>query len=561
MKAIVPKQASFDAARDSQGNAVAYHAPGSSQASIGSNLIIGEVWEWNAQMGLMLANGGPRTTSGSLMQQHNVNLQLVRQDDTNKMQEDLIACARELSGGAKQCSTGANFVIIMGDGAGQFAAGANPQLRKLGPDYQLHAIGAVGRSNGEDACMTPPAVQNNPKAMQGLLMEAVLRDGDWNVCLKYEGDNNLKNNPDEKTYDPDAVNWVNAADYNTAAADYVANKCEDRKVVKDGHLTGETKHVCVDGIATWTPADVTAVEKRGGLIKVVSTKQYSGQMPSTIIGPAKFFRDNRQEVEGMLASIFIAGDQIKTNPAALKKAAQISAKVYNDQDGAFWEKYYRGVTESDSQGNSVPLGGSAVFNLADDRTFFGLESGSKDNFRATYTTFANIDMQQYPQLFKATPIPDVKDVEDKSFITGAEAVMSDTGDSGGQAEQTNFAEEAGGPVVSKRSYSINFDTGKATLTPSGRQTLAGLSDSLAVTRLHIQIDGYTDNTGSNAVNRALSEDRAQAVKRFLQQSAPKTFPENRFTVAGHGSEDAVGDNSTAAGKAQNRWVEITLAGH
>jgi OOP family OmpA-OmpF porin len=563
MKALVPKQAVLDTAHDSQGNAaVKYVAPSTRQANVSANHIIGEVWEWNAQMGLMLANGGPSTTAGSLMEKHGVNLQLVRQDDTNKMQEDLIACAKELSGGAKNCSTGANFVIIMGDGAGQFAAGANPQLRKLGPEYQLRAIAAVGRSNGEDACMVPPAVVNNPKAMLGLTMEAVIRDGDWNICEKYLGDNDLKNNPDEKTYDPDAVNWINAPDYNTAASDYVSGtKCEDRKIVKDGHATGGTKRVCVDGIATWTPGDVTAVEKRGGLVKVVSTKQYSGQMPATIIGPAKFFRDNRQEVEGMLAALFEAGDQIKTNAAALQKAAAISAKVYNDQNADFWAKYYRGISETDAQGNSVPLGGSAVFNLADNRALYGLESGSKDDFRATYTTFANIDNQQYPELFKSTPIPDVKDVEDKSFITGAEAAMSNSDEgTGGAAEQTNYAAEAGGPVVSKRSYSVNFDTGKATLTPDGRQTLSQLADSLALTRLHISIDGYTDNTGSDAINRSLSEARAQAVKAFLQQSAPRTFPDSRFAVAGHGSDDPVADNNSAAGKAKNRRVEITLAG-
>lgn len=561
-KSLVPKTATLDTAHDSQGNAtVKYVAPSTRQASVSGNLIIGEIWEWNAQMGLMLANGGPRTTTGSLMEKHGVNLQLVRQDDTSKMQEDLIACAKELAGGVSQCSTGANFVIIMGDGAGQFAAGANPQLKKLGPEYQLRVIGAVGRSNGEDACMGPAEIKGNPKAMLGKTFEAVIRDGDWNICQKYEGDNGLKNNPDEKTYDPDAVNWINAPDYNTAAADYVANKCEDRKVVKDGHPTGATKHVCVDGIATWTPGDVTAVEKRGGLVKIVSTKQYSGQMPSVIIGPGKFFRDNRNEFEGMLAAIFEAGDMIKNSPAALQKAAEISAKVYNDQDGNFWAKYYRGISETDAQGNNVPLGGSAVFNLADNRVQFGLESGAKDAFRATYTTFANIDNQQYPDLFKSTPIPDVKDVEDKSFITGAEAMLSNSEEgTGGAAEQTNYAAEAGGPVVSKRSYSVNFDTGKATLQPSGVQTLSQLADSLALTRLHITIDGYTDNTGSDAINRSLSEARAQAVKAFLQQSAPKTFPNNRFEVAGHGADDPVASNSTAAGKAQNRRVEITLAG-
>jgi hypothetical protein len=75
-------------------------------------------------------------------------------------------------------------------------------------------------------------VKSNPQAAKGLLVEGVLRDGDWNIAQKWEGDNGIKNNPDEKTWDPDAVNWINASDYNVAAADYVAGKCDDRKVVK-----------------------------------------------------------------------------------------------------------------------------------------------------------------------------------------------------------------------------------------------------------------------------------------------------------------------------------------
>ena len=88
-------------------------------------------------MGLLFANGGASTTKGSLMEKHKVNLVLYRQDDTNKMQEDMIACAKQLKDGANQCSSGANFAVIMGDGAGQFCAAVNPQLVKLGPGLQV----------------------------------------------------------------------------------------------------------------------------------------------------------------------------------------------------------------------------------------------------------------------------------------------------------------------------------------------------------------------------------------------------------------------------------------
>jgi OOP family OmpA-OmpF porin len=227
--------------------------------------------------------------------------------------------------------------------------------------------------------------------------------------MNWESSFNIPNNPDDKTYDPDAVNWVNAPDYNTAAADYVAGKCEDRRVVKNGHPTGETKHVCVNAVVTWTPGDVTAVQQKGGLVKVVSSKEYRSQMPAVIIGPGKFFADNRDEITHMLAAIFEGGDQVKAFDQSLRKAATIASTVYKDEgdatskNGDFWYRYFKGVLQTDAQGNKVLLGGSAVNNLADNLTLFGIEKGANDNFRSTYTVFANIDVQQYPTLFKETP--------------------------------------------------------------------------------------------------------------------------------------------------------------
>jgi OOP family OmpA-OmpF porin len=558
MKALVPEKAVLPDVKEAMvQNVEPTPLPAATPAAVRATLIRGEIWEWNAQIGMIYANGGASTTKGSLMEKHGVNLALIRQDDTGKMQEDLIACAREISNGASQCSNGANFVLIMGDGSGQFLAAINPQLKKLGPEFQAKVIGSTGYSRGEDSFMAPPEVKRDPQAAKGLLVEGVLRDGDWNIAQKWEGDNGIKNNPDEKTYDPDAVNWINASDYNVAAADYVAGKCDDRKVVKDGHLTGETKHVCVNGVVTWTPGDVTVAKGKGGLVKVVSSKQYRSQMPDVIVGPKNFFDRNREEIEGMLAATFEGGDQVKAFDQALHKASAISAKVYNDQDEAYWYKYYKGVTESDAQGLKVDLGGSTVNNLADNLILFGLEPGTNDNFRSTYTVFANIATQQYPALFKDTPIPDVKDIEDKSFITGAQARM---GSGGAEGEAPQYAANETGPVVSKRSYSINFDTGKATFTSEGVRTMQELKDSLAITGLFIQVDGFTDNTGSEPTNQALSDARAGAVKDWLQKHAPRNFPDNRFRIAGHGSQNPVATNDTAAGKAANRRVEITLLG-
>ena len=566
MKSIVPIKAVLPDIKDAAvANVDPAPLPSSVPASVSATQIRGEIWEWNAQANLIYANGGASTTKGSLMEKHGVNLQLIRQDDTSQMQSDLIACAKEIHDGASQCSSGANFVVIMGDGGGQFLAAINPQLKKLGAEYVAKVIGATGYSRGEDAFMAPPEVKHNPQAARGLLVAGVLRDGDWDIAMKYIADNNIPNNPDEKTYDPDAVNWINAADYLKAAEAYNSGQCEDRKVVKDGHPTGETKHVCVNAVVTWTPGDVNVAKGKGGLVKVVSSKQYRSQMPATIIGSEAFFQKNRPEIEGMLAATFEAGDQLKAFDQSLHEAAKISAKVYNDQDEGYWYKYFKGTTETDAQGLHVELGGSAVNNLADEKALFGMTTGANDNFRSTYSVFATIDMQQYPGLFKDTPIPSAQEIEDKSYISGAESVMNSAG---AAADVPNYSAESGGSTVSQRSYHINFNTNSAQLTPEGEETMKQLRDSLAITGLFIKVDGYTDDQGAGlvsrngiSVNQALSEARANAVKVWLQKHAPSNFPSSRFSVAGHGDADPVASNATSDGRAQNRRVQITLQGN
>jgi outer membrane protein OmpA-like peptidoglycan-associated protein len=512
------------------------------------------VWAWNAQMGGMLSSGGPQAAKGSLMCKNGVNLKFVREDDSGKMQEALIAFATDLSRGDRNPSKGAHFVAVMGDGGAAFLKGLNDALSRLGSEYKAKVVGSMGYSRGEDKFMGQPDWKANPVSSKGGVVAGVLRDGDWNIAQKWLGDNGLCNNPDEKTFDPGCLNWVNASDYIDAGEKYISGYCDDRPVVKNGRKTGETKRACVNGVVTWTPGDVNVAQKKGGLVSIVSTREYSSQMPNVIIGIDKWMKDNRATVEGMLAAIFEGGDQVKGSPAALRRGAEISAVVYHESDASYWEKYYKGVVEKDKQGLTVDLGGSAVNNLADNLVLFGLKSGSSNLFAATYRVFGDIVVNQYPELVPS--YPPVKEILDTSYVEAiAKRSTART-----EAEMPKFVPgERVKSVVSRRAWQITFDSGKATFTPSAQRELEQLlRDLLVASSTAVEIHGHTDSIGTPEKNMALSEARAFAVKQWLERQSPVNFPSGRLRVFSHGQENPVSPNGTAEGRAQNRRVEIVL---
>src|SRR5215217_207134 len=255
LRSFVPdKVEGLDAATEkSQSNAAFAGLPSDKPASLpGAPEVRINFWAWNSQMGCLYSNGGPVTTEGSLMAKQGLKVRI---------------------DGQAQPTAGVHFIGIMGDGSGAFLAALNQQLvESFGPDYRAEIVGSCGYSRGEDKLMGPQKWRDNPQTMRGALVAGVLRDGDWNIAQRFMGDNNLPNNPDETTYDPEAVNWVNTSSYVEAAEKYVAGYCENRRVVSKGKATGETRRVCIDGIVTWTPADVTAARERGGIVSVVSTK-------------------------------------------------------------------------------------------------------------------------------------------------------------------------------------------------------------------------------------------------------------------------------------------------
>jgi outer membrane protein OmpA-like peptidoglycan-associated protein len=104
---------------------------------------------------------------------------------------------------------------------------------------------------------------------------------------------------------------------------------------------------------------------------------------------------------------------------------------------------------------------------------------------------------------------------------------------------------------------ILFATNKADLNQTSKNELNNLANIMKQNSdVSIDVRGYTDSTGSDAINQPLSVNRAQSVANYLTQNGVKYS--QMKNVNGYGSSNPVASNETAAGRQQNRRVEVYL---
>jgi outer membrane protein OmpA-like peptidoglycan-associated protein len=105
--------------------------------------------------------------------------------------------------------------------------------------------------------------------------------------------------------------------------------------------------------------------------------------------------------------------------------------------------------------------------------------------------------------------------------------------------------------------SVLFETNKASLQAGAQRTVQKVADFLnQYPERNILIEGFTDSQGSDTYNKKLSEDRAQAVRDELLKNGVDA---ERIDVLGYGEEYPVASNDNAAGRQQNRRVEIVIS--
>jgi OOP family OmpA-OmpF porin len=109
-----------------------------------------------------------------------------------------------------------------------------------------------------------------------------------------------------------------------------------------------------------------------------------------------------------------------------------------------------------------------------------------------------------------------------------------------------------------RLQNINFDTGRATITPESEPVLDEVGNILARwPELKIEIGGHTDSRGSPTKNAQLSKERAKAVLDYILSKFPELDPV-QFTAVGYGAKRPIASNTSELGRSKNRRVEFKV---
>lgn len=519
-------------------------------------------YAWNGNSAPLAANGGAQTTEGSLMEKYGVNFQFYRQDMVDELRNMQINFVKEFDKGRHVVSErSVPAVSIMGDGVPYYIATGNKALNDMFGEgkYHLEVAGAVGISYGEDKLIAPVEWKTNPQLLKGSLISTVVGDGDWVIVCNYAAAQGIKINPDVTTYDPEAVNFKHAegGDFVKAAEELIKSQKSgwtiELKEVKNGKLTGNKVNKKIDACSTWFPADKKIFDELAGFTDIISTKEFNNQMPTTLIVVKEWAQKNPNIVSNYLAASYTAANQMKLFDDWRAKASEAVAKTFNLENGKYWYDAFRGQT-GNKNGVEYHIGGTRVFNYADAMQYYGIGGDGVNRYKAVYEQvgkyLTDLNPFNFNESVEGVGIVPFDQAVNLSYVKNVN--IQDAG----ATYKTDYA-KAATEVVASGNFNIAFNTGSADILPSSYDELDRVYNVLIqAENTKITIEGHTDNTGNDEINKDLSDRRAHSVVDYLER---KGISASRLqTVTGYGSSKPIADNSTESGRAKNRRVTVTL---
>jgi NitT/TauT family transport system substrate-binding protein len=289
----------------------------------------------------------------------------------------------------------------------------------------------------------------------------------------------------------------------------------------------------VDAAVTWEPDLSGAVTARGSEAHVlVSTQAATNIIADTLCARQDVIDQAPETVRDFVRGWLDGIEMIKSNPNPSYEVVARALKL-------------------DTDTVSGMLSGLKLTPYADNAQFYGL-AGSKAHYETLFDT-AFVIWRKKGLVSKSV---DAKGWADTRFLQAL------AGNYPGQTVQET-------PVVAKapseKDVPILHQQIQIQFTPGSDEIMAGsylLLDKLGETMTSfgstvLRVEGNTDNTGSSAGNLTLSERRALSVKNYIVKNFPN-IPPTRFQTIGRGSSNPIAENTTEAGRQQNRRTDIKV---
>ena len=289
----------------------------------------------------------------------------------------------------------------------------------------------------------------------------------------------------------------------------------------------------VDAAVTWEPDLSGAVTARGSEAHVlISTQAATHIIADTLCASQAVITQAPETIRDFVRGWLDGIEMIKNNPNGSYEVVGRALKL-------------------DNETVSGMLSGLKLTPFADNAQFYGL-TGPKSHYETLFDT-AFVIWRKKGLVSKTV---DAKGWADTRFL---------------QAVAANYpgqkVEEA--PVIAKapseKDVPILHQQIQIQFTPGSDEIMQGsylLLDKLGETMTSfgstvLRIEGNTDSTGSSTGNLTLSEKRAQSVKNYIVKNFPN-IPPTRFQTIGRGSSNPVAENTTEAGRQQNRRTDIKV---
>lgn len=299
----------------------------------------------------------------------------------------------------------------------------------------------------------------------------------------------------------------------------------------------------VDCAVVWSPDDADLTQGSNavpGAHVVMSSKQLANAIADAFFAKEDFIRSHKAQLMALTKGWLKGAGEINSNPASKAEAVRILAAGLEQPDD-----FIRQAVDN-----------VRLATYGDNQNFFGLNSGySGRTGRQVYEDMAGKYRKAGQIEGEVPPWADVITTEILRSIS-----LTDVADAAeGQIQFAKPTQEvATAKAFAERPVAIEFPKGSAALTDDAMIKIDREIGPIVkdFTGARIRLEGNTDSTGTEPLNRKLSYQRAVAVREYIVTKYH--YDPNRFFPVGNGSDNPLASNTTLDGRRQNRRTDVAI---